>query len=202
MTNVVRAADRFRRRTQLLLLLDLQYEHLAGHLRHRVIDAERVLRACTRLLEAARHNGIRVAHARHVAAMGGRDRSPGLAWIEGCRPLANEMVCDHVAPSCYSNPVFAGVIEHLYQPQLFLAGFGLNETGLATAIDGFSRRHTLTLVHDASACHGAGARVGHRAVCDLVGQFSNMAGVEATLADFSHHSRHERYAPWKPAIST
>jgi nicotinamidase-related amidase len=196
MTNVVRAAERFLRRTQILLLLDLQHEHLHGPVLHRVSDADRVLHACRRLLESARQNGVRIAHARRVVSMGGRDRSPGVAWIEGCRPLANEMVCEHVAPSCYSNPVFASLLDHVYQPQLFVAGFGLNETGLATIIDGFSRNHALSLVRDASACHGVGARVGHRGVCELIGQFSSLLDEEATIASFNQQANHRnrRYA--------
>ena len=196
MTNVVRAAERFLRRTQILLLLDLQHGHLQGSLLHRVSDADRVLNACRRLLASARQNGVRIAHARRVASMGGRDRSPGVAWIEGCRPLANEMVCEHVAPSCYSNPVFASLLDHVYQPELFVAGFGLNETGLATIIDGYSRNHALSLVRDASACHGVGARVGHRGVCELIGQFSSLLDEEATIASFSQQANHKsrRYA--------
>lgn len=202
MSTVVRAEDRFRRRTQILLLLDLQYEHLRGAADRLVDDAERIMRACRRLLQVARDNGVRVAHARHVEAMGARTTRPGAAWIEGCRPLADEMICDHVAPSCYSNTVFASVLDHIPQPQLFLAGFGVNDTGLATAIDGFSRRHALSLIHDACGCHGAGARVGHHRVCELIGQFSDMVDGEAALASFGYHARHGRYASWKPAIST
>lgn len=180
--NVVQAPRRFRESLPILVLLDLQRQHVFGHGRLLIHNAAAVTAACRCLLEVARENGIPVAHVRRLAAAPVfNPESPLTSWLDECRPTAHEMVYEHIAPSCYSVQCFSRFFEHIEDPLIVLAGFSANFTGLATVIDGFSRGHRLRFVPDASGSYDGEHGVQHDVICNLIGQFAELTELQPTL---------------------
>lgn len=148
---VVFAGAAFRRTLPVLVLLDM-HEGALGQAR--TADAEIALENCARLLDAARRNGVPVAHCRRVAPRGEPERSPP-PWIEGFAPRTSEMVFERERLSCYAAEHFDRLLCYLREPRLLLAGLSTGAAFLATALDAHDRSHSLNFVADASASPGA-----------------------------------------------
>lgn len=189
---VIPAAHRFREPLPVLVLLDLQKQHLAGGPQHTVRNAAAVVDGCQRLLAAARTSGIPVAHTKRLEGDAFfNPESPLTDWVAECRPSPHEMLYEHTAPSIYSVQSFARFFEHIQSPLIVLAGFGASYTGLATAIDGFSRGHQIWFVGDASGSCGSTA-VNHEPVCNIIGQFADVIDLSSALSRFQDRSRGHR----------
>jgi nicotinamidase-related amidase len=188
-TKVISAAHRFREPLPVLVLLDMQKQHLAGSPQHVVGNAASVVDGCQKLLAVARTTGIPVAHTKRLEGdTFFNPESPLTDWVAECRPIPHEMLYEHTAPSIYSVQSFARFFEHIQSPLIVLAGFGASYTGLATAIDGFSRGHRIWFVGDASGS-GGGAAIDHRPVCTIIGQFADIIDLSSALTRFQERSR-------------
>jgi nicotinamidase-related amidase len=190
---VISAAHRFREPRPVLVLFDLQKLHLGGSRPYAVKDASSVMEGCKRLLTAARRFGIPIAHTKRVEADACfNPESPLTSWVEECRPTPYEMIYEHTAPSAYSVETFSRFFDHVQSPLIVLAGFGANYTGLATAIDGFSRGHQVWFVNDASGSYDGNASISHAPVCSIISQFAEVTDLETVLSAFEGQSRGRR----------
>lgn len=189
-SNVIPAASRFREPVPVLVLLDLQRQHMAGDQRLQIPDAAPVASACRSLLDAARQAGVPVAHARRVeAAPVFNPASELTGWLDECRPLPHEMIYEHALPSCYAADGFARFFDYVEDPFLVLAGFGTNYTGLATAIDGFARGHRIWFVPEACGSYDGGFGISRDATCRLLAQFAEARSLGSVLSAFRGETR-------------
>jgi nicotinamidase-related amidase len=139
--------------TPWLVCLDLQREYVVpGRPRYDAANAE-VVAACAQVLQMARRRKWRVVHSQV------RGESPALsaremfgAPIEGLRPLITEPVF-----SAFATPAFAEHLRAARGADLYLIGFSLADTCLATALAAVDEGLSPTLIEDAV---GAGARGG------------------------------------------
>jgi nicotinamidase-related amidase len=180
MPQVIAASSRFRRAVPVLVMTDLQMEHTVEGRPYTVADAEAVVERCGALLDAARAAQIPVAHFRRVEQSPYFNPASALAaWVDVVRPWPSEMVFEHDVPSCYSCEAFTRFFGHVRDPLFYLAGFGANYTGIATAIDAFTRGHDVRFVADASGSYG---RANHDAVCGVIAEFADLVDVGAALS--------------------
>jgi nicotinamidase-related amidase len=168
-----------------VVFADFQMEYAAPGRRFSIAESARCLANCRRLLETARTMRIPVAHARQLRNEAHFNPHSSFAdWIEGFRPLPGEMVFERAQPSLYSSAEFAAFFEHIRDPALVMAGLFAAHAGLSTAVAAYHRRHRLIFLGDCSASAPLGALSGadaHRAVCDVIAQYSEVASLSAFL---------------------
>ena len=134
-----------------LICLDLQRDYVVpGRPRYAPANAG-VVEACRRVLAHARQAGWRVVHSqvRH-------ETTPTLMFgapIEGLQPLVTESVFFRSGLSAFANPAFATRLSEA-RGEVYLIGFSLPDTCLATALGARDQGLSLTLIEDAI---GAGA---------------------------------------------
>ena len=145
------------RRSPWLVCLDLQREYVVPGRPHYQPEAIEVVRTCARVLDIARTCDWRIVHCqmrRETSAFPQRDHFS--APIEGLRPLIYEPVYLRDGLSAFSNPDFAAKVGEARGDDVYLIGFSLADTCLATAFGAVDHRITLTLVEDAV---GVGAAI-------------------------------------------
>ena len=180
MPQVIAASSRFRRAVPVLVMMDLQTEHTVEGRPYSIAAAEAVVERCGALLDGARSAQVPVAHFRRVEQSPFFNPAGALAdWVDAVRPWPSEMVFEHDLPSCYSCDAFTRFFAHVRDPLFYLAGFGANYTGIATALDAFTRGHDVRFVADAAGSYG---RAPHDAVYSLIAEFADVVDVEAALA--------------------
>ena len=139
-----------------LVCLDLQRDYVVpGRPRYAAENAE-VAATCARVLGFARDEGWRIVHSQW------RD-DDGSAWprdlfhapIEGLRPLISEPVFFRQGLSAFGNPAFAAELRLARGREVFLVGFSLADTCLATALAAVDAGLALVLVEDAIGAGGA-----------------------------------------------
>jgi nicotinamidase-related amidase len=136
-----------------LICLDLQREYVVpGRPRYEAGNAT-VAQTCRDVLNVARAGRWRVVHSQV------RDDSASThlmfgAPIEGLRPLVTEPVFFRRGLSAFANPAFASKMREARGAEVFLIGFSLADTCLATALAALDEGLSPTLVEDAV---GAGA---------------------------------------------
>jgi len=138
-----------------LICLDLQRDHVVpGRPRYAAENAQ-VAAACARVLGYARDAGWRIVHSqlRHDDS-GAWPRELFSAPIEGLRPLISEPVFFRHGLSAFADPGFASEMRAARGEQVYLVGFSLADTCLATVMAGIDEGLSLTLLEDAI---GAGA---------------------------------------------
>jgi nicotinamidase-related amidase len=138
-----------------LICLDLQRDHVVpGRPRYAAENAQ-VAAACVRVLGHARDAGWRIVHSqlRHDDSAGW-PRELFSAPIEGLRPLITEPVFFRRGLSAFADAGFASEMRAARGHEVFLVGFSLADTCLATALAGVDEGLSLTLLEDAV---GAGA---------------------------------------------
>ena len=109
--------------------------------------------ACGALL--AKWRGLRwpVAHLKRLSERQWQTRGEGGPnWISGFKPRADELTFLHHLPSAYSSVHFTQYMQTLRDTACVLIGYSLDETILATAVEGFHRNHRYYLATDAVAC--------------------------------------------------
>jgi nicotinamidase-related amidase len=131
-----------------LVCADLQAQYLS---RERDRDPE-VLR-CLALLALWRTELWPVLHLKRIAQAAWFDPASKLTdWVAAFRPQPGEMVFEHPLPSAYSSSRFAEYMASMKGVHCLMAGCCLDETILATVIEGFHRGHRFCVVGDAVAC--------------------------------------------------
>jgi nicotinamidase-related amidase len=165
----------------ILVCADLQSEYLTEGRSHVITDAEAIMSRCLELMTLWRGNLWPVVHLKRIAQAAWFNPASNLTnWIAEMKPRPGELAFEHPLPSAYSSTRFAEYMSNIRSIRCVLLGFSLDETILATVIDGFHRSHRYQVVSDAVACRRAG--VGDAACYKLaiVKAIGNFAGVEAS----------------------
>jgi nicotinamidase-related amidase len=133
-----------------LICLDLQRDHVVpGRPRYSIANTE-VAATCARVLGLAREDGWRVVHSQYRdEAVTAWPRELFGAPIEGLRPLVTEPVYFRRGLSAFANPGFTAELRCARGDDVYLIGFSLSDTCLATALGGVDEGLSLTLVEDA-----------------------------------------------------
>lgn len=136
--------------------MDLQREHVVpGCPRYSAANHE-VAATCGRVLAAARADGWRIVHSQISPRLRqGEPRTMFDAPIEGLRPLISEPVFFRRGLSAFANPAFAAELRAARGDEVFLIGFSLTDTCLATALAAVDEGLSLTLLDDAVGAGGA-----------------------------------------------
>jgi nicotinamidase-related amidase len=157
----------------ILVCADLQAKHLSGECAGGP-EASR----CLALIELWRAELWPVLHLKRIAQAAWFDPASNLTdWAVAFRPQPGEMVFEHPLPSAYSSSRFAEYMASMKGVHCLMAGCSLDETILATVIEGFHRGHRFRVVGDAVTCTSSGDEAdGYRgAMMRAIGKF---AGVE------------------------
>jgi nicotinamidase-related amidase len=138
-----------------LVCLDLQRDHVVAGRPHYVAANAGVAAICGEVLGFARDEGWRIVHSQlreDDAAAWPRDLFH--APIEGLRPLISESVFFRQGLSAFANPAFAAELALARGREVYLIGFSLADTCLATALAGVDAGVSLILVEDAIGAGG------------------------------------------------
>lgn len=115
--------------------------------------AGRAVPRCLALLQLWRTELWPVLHLKRIAQAAWFDPVPGVTgWAAGFRPRPGEMVFEHPLPSAYSSSRFADYMASMKHVHCLVAGCSLDETVLATVIEGFHRSHRFRVAIDAVTC--------------------------------------------------
>lgn len=157
-----------------LVCADMQ-EHYLGSGGAAGCEASR----CLALLDLWRAELWPVLHLKRIAQAAWFDPSSDVTgWAAPFRPRPGEMVFEHPLPSAYSSSRFADFMASLRGVHCLMAGCALDETILATAIDGFHRGHRFRVAGDAVTCipsAGSDASAYRAAMTRAIARF---AGIE------------------------
>ncbi|MBP0114102.1 MULTISPECIES: isochorismatase family protein [Bradyrhizobium] len=162
----------------ILVCADLQVEYLTPGRRHVILDGDAATARCLELLTLWRGNLWPVMHLKRIAQAAWFNPASRLTdWIAQTKPRPGEMTFEHPLPSAYSSSRFVDYMSSIRATQCILIGFSLDETILATAVDGFHRSHRYQVVTDAVACRQPGAddaAAYRRAVVNVIANFATI----------------------------
>jgi nicotinamidase-related amidase len=137
----------------ILVCADLQVEYLTPGRGHVVRDGAATTERCLELLTLWRSKLWPVMHLKRIAQAAWFNPSSRLTdWVAETRPRPGEMTFEHPLPSAYSSSRFGGHMSSIRAMRCVLVGFSLDETILATALEGFHRSHRYHVIVDAVAC--------------------------------------------------
>jgi nicotinamidase-related amidase len=161
-----------------LVCADLQVEYLTPGRRHVIDDGAAATIRCLELLALWRANHWPVMHLKRVAQAAWFNPSSRLTdWIAEAKPRPGEMTFEHPLPSAYSSSRFADHIAGVRNLRCVVTGFSLDETILATVVEGFHRSHRYQVVTDAVACRqpGTGEVAAYKqSVVDVIANFATL----------------------------
>jgi nicotinamidase-related amidase len=161
----------------ILVCADLQIEYLTQGRRHVILDGDAATSRCLELLALWRHNLWPVMHLKRIAQAAWFNPASRLTdWIPEAKPRPGEMTFEHPLPSAYSSSRFQDYMSNI-RVRCVLTGFSLDETILATVVEGFHRSHRYQVVGDAVACRqpGAGDAAAYKqAVVNVIGNFATL----------------------------
>jgi len=162
----------------ILICADLQVEYLTPGRRHVILDGEAATMRCLELLALWRANLWPVMHLKRIAQAAWFNPASRLTdWIPEAKPQPGEMTFEHPLPSAYSASRFVDYMSNIRSVRCILIGFSLDETILATAVDGFHRSHRYQVIGDAVACRqpATGDAAAYRdAVVNVIANFATI----------------------------
>ncbi len=139
-----------------LVCLDLQREYVVPGRPLYADGAAGVVDTCAIVLRHARIQQWRIIHACRRQAGGLFDRASYFAApIEGLRPLISEPVFARSGLSAFCNPDFAAEMDDARGEEVFIMGFSLNKTCLATVFAAADMGLEITILTDATGAAGA-----------------------------------------------
>ena len=173
-------------RSQLLLCMNLQKEHLAPGRRHMMAGTDDVLTACAAIMDGWRARLWPVVHLKRIAHAAWFNPASAMTdWLEEFRPQPGEIAFEHPLPSAYSSARFAAYMAEIGNAtRIVMIGFSLDESILATVIDGFHRGHSLRLTADAVASRKPDyceLPIYRRVLLDLVSEYASIETLENAL---------------------
>jgi nicotinamidase-related amidase len=134
---------------------------------------------CLALLELWRAELWPVLHLKRIAQAEWFDPSSNATdWVAAFRPQPGEMVFEHPLPSAYSSSRFAEYMASMKHVHCLMAGCSLDETVLATVIEGFHRGHRFRVVADAVTCSQPGIADADGYCASMMSAIGKFAGVE------------------------
>ena len=169
------------------------------------LESGLVVVTCRELLAKWRELRWPVAHLKWVGDAWRRVARPS-DWIDAFRPRPDEFTFEHALPSAYSSAHFEEYMRGIRDTTCVLAGFSLDRTILATAVEGFHRGHRYYLATDAVTCAPSeSAPTDHykRATVSIVQNFAGtFRGAETWLPHPSQlqgiHGRPADPSQWRP----
>jgi nicotinamidase-related amidase len=136
--------------TPWLVCLDLQRNFIVPGRSSFTAGNLAVVTACIRVLRMARSDGWRIVHSqRRRVSTAGWARELFAAPIEELRPLISEPVFLRHGLSAFADAGFAAELGKARGEEVFVMGFSLADTCLATALAGIDADLSITLVEDA-----------------------------------------------------
>jgi len=172
-----------------LICLDLQREYVVPGRPLYADGAGRVAETCASVLRHARAAGWRVIHVQRRHADGLFERSGFFgAPIEGLRPLISEPVFARSGLSAFCNPDFAAEMRDAAGEDVFLIGFSLDRTCIATAFAAADAGLAVTILSDATGVAGDGegdARLSRAAAERVLSNVARLASSDDVLDDLS-----------------
>ncbi|MGY3551061.1 nicotinamidase-related amidase [Bradyrhizobium sp. USDA 4472] len=161
-----------------LVFADLQVEYLIPGRRHVILDGDAAIMRCLALLALWRSNLWPVMHLKRIAEAAWFNPSSRLTdWIAEAKPRPGEMTFEHALPSAYSSSRFADHMSNVRNVRCVLTGFSLDETILATVVEGFHRSHRYQVITDAVACRepGTGEAAAYKqSVVNVIANFATL----------------------------
>ena len=162
----------------ILICADLQTEYVTEGRSHVIADAEAITSRCLELLMLWRDNLWPVMHLKRIAQAAWFNPASRLTdWIAETKPRPGEMTFEHPLPSAYSSSRFVDYMSNIRSVRCVLIGFSLDETILATIVEGFHRSHRYQMVGDAVACRRPGtgdAAAYKQSVVNVIGNFATI----------------------------
>lgn len=162
----------------ILVCADLQVRYLTERHRHVILDGDAATIRCLELLTLWRNNLWPVMHLKRIAQAAWFNPSPRLTdWIAEAKPRPGEMTFEHPLPSAYSSSRFADHMSSIRNVRCVVIGFSLDETILATVVEGFHRSHRYQVVADAAACRQPGtgeAAAYEQSVVNVIASFATI----------------------------
>ncbi len=162
----------------ILVCADLQTEYLTEGRSHVISDADAIMSCCLGLIAHWRDNLCPVLHLKRIAQAAWFNPACNLTnWVTEFKPQPGELHFEHPLPSAYSSTRFAEYMANIRNLNCVLAGFSLDETILATVIEGFHRSHRYLVIPDAVACRRAGvgdAAAYKHAIINVISHFARV----------------------------
>lgn len=161
-----------------LVCADLQVGYLTPERRPVILDGDAAIVRCLELLTLWRNNLWPVMHLKRIAEAAWFNPSSRLIdWIAEAKPRPGEMTFEHPLPSAYSSSRFADYMSSIRNVRCVVIGFSLDETILATVVEGFHRSHRYQVVADAAACRQPGtgeAAAYEQSVVNVIASFATI----------------------------
>jgi len=162
----------------ILVCANLQVEYLTQGRRHVILDGDATTARCLQLLTLWRDKLWPVMHLKRIAQAAWFNPSSRLTdWIAEAKPRPGELTFEHPLPSAYSSARFVDYMSSIRNLRCVLTGFSLDETILATAVEGFHRSHRYAVVGDAVACRqpGTGEAAAYKqSMMNVIGHFATI----------------------------
>ena len=172
----------------ILMCADLQSEYLADGRSHAISDADLIMSRCLAMMTLWRDNLWPVMHLKRIAQAAWFNPASNLTnWIAELKPRPGELAFEHPLPSAYSSTRFTEYMSNIGSIRCVVLGFSLDETILATVVDGFHRSHRYQVVSDATACRRAGVGDAASYKASVVKVIANFARVRC-MADLTSAS--------------
>lgn len=134
----------------LLICMDLQREFVTEGRPHRISDPNRTIANCERLQARWRKQLWPIAHLKRTATAAYFNPTSNLTeWLSELAPQPGELTFEHTLPSAFSSTKFADFMRHIGTLRCFVSGFTLQESILATAVEGFHRGIRFEIIIDA-----------------------------------------------------
>ena len=173
-------------RPQLLLCMNLQNEHLAPGRRHMMAGTDDVLTACAAIMDGWRARLWPIVHLKRIAHDAWFNPASAMTdWLEAYRPRPGEITFEHPLPSAYSSARFAAYMSEIGSAtRIVIIGFSLDESILATVVDGFHRGHSLRVTGDAVASRKPDyceLPLYRRLLLELVSEYASIETLENAL---------------------
>ncbi|WP_423304743.1 isochorismatase family protein [Caulobacter sp. KR2-114] len=168
-----------------LVCLDLQREYVVPGRPLYSEGAGNAAETCAAVLRHARAHGWRVVHVQRRQADGLFERKGYFgAPIEGLRPLISEPVFARSGYSAFCNPDFAAEMRDAFGEDVFLIGFSLDQTCLATAFAAADAGLSITVITDATGPAGCADTWAQRQAAErLLAPVARLAASQDVLAE-------------------
>ncbi|HKS18473.1 MAG TPA: isochorismatase family protein [Bradyrhizobium sp.] len=159
-----------------LVCADLQNVYLAAG-----SDVDEITARSLDLLSLWRAHLWPVLHLKRIAQAAWFNPASDLTdWIAEFRPRPGEMVFEHPLPSAYSSTRFAEYMSSMKNIRCAVTGLSLDETILATVVEGFHRGHRYQVIADAVSCGRADLTDAASYRSSILRAAGNFAGIAAS----------------------
>lgn len=177
------------RNTEALICIDLQEEYFTKSSPLFIPDGESVKQNVQRLLRAARKQGQRIIHVRHISkdpqSKTFRAGTPAVEFAPGVEPELEEPVVTKLRPGAFYLTELNDLLKRAGVETVIICGLMSYMCCDTTAREAYARGYKVLFIKDASAAMALGdipAETVHRVVCAIQdGSFSEVVSTEEVL---------------------